>query len=542
MKQQKNKSIMMKHPVVWLLIICALLVAWLFIIPAVVGLILLIVYCVHLYKYFKQFNDVDKYKVQKQQEVDLYKHETEKKIIEDKEYFEQECIQKRAEIDRECSNRRNEIEHERLALEKLRSIVTEENFLELQERIVKSEKKLSSDAKKIEKLSYLYRAVKSYIEKYQTSIPSQVEISNIEKLIEQIEIENLMEPTVEMKLHNSDIKDLKKQFREINKQIDNTLNEYEKRYTTKGNLAIYRLMVVALRSELQNVLYTMKFGKLEDAEASISEIAEKYIKIAGDGNQSIAPTITRFVLEAKSLFLDAAKVEYEYYLRRERMKEEQRALREQMRQEAEERKLLEQQRKQMEKEESKYTAEMQKLREQIESASEQKAQQLNDRIAELEALLSKVDEKKDEIAKLQNGKAGYVYVISNLGSFGDNVFKIGMTRRLNPQERIDELGSASVPFSFDVHSFIFSEDAPALENAVHKRLNHKRVNKVNHRKEFFDISINELETLVYELEPSAEFNRTMAAEEYRRSLSMKESFLDFENDNFDIRNDEDNDL
>ena len=162
----------------------------------------------------------------------------------------------------------------------------------------------------------------------------------------------------------------------------------------------------------------------------------------------------------QSLFISAAKVEYDYYLRKERMKEEQRALREQMRQEVEERKLLEQQQKQIEKEESKYTTEMEKLRNQMQSANDQKQAQLANRIAELEALLSGVSEKKEEIAKLQNGKAGYVYVISNLGSFGDHVFKIGMTRRFNPQERIDELGSASVPFSFDVHSFIFSEDAP----------------------------------------------------------------------------------
>ena len=124
------------------------------------------------------------------------------------------------------------------------------------------------------------------------------------------------------------------------------------------------------------------------------------------------------------------------------------------------------------------------------------------------------------ISKLQNGKAGYVYVISNLGSFGDRTFKIGMTRRMVPQERVDELGSASVPFQFDVHSFIFSNDAPALETAIHHRLHANRVNKVNLRKEFFDISLDEVEALVYELEPTAEFNRTMAAEEYHQSISM----------------------
>ena len=82
--------------------------------------------------------------------------------------------------------------------------------------------------------------------------------------------------------------------------------------------------------------------------------------------------------------------------------------------------------------------------------------------------------------------------ISNIGSFGENVFKIGITRRLNPQELIDELGSASVPFRFDVHSFIFSNDAVGMETKLHTILNNKRVNKVNLRKEFFRVSMDEL--------------------------------------------------
>ena len=144
---------------------------------------------------------------------------------------------------------------------------------------------------------------------------------------------------------------------------------------------------------------------------------------------------------------------------------------------------------------------------------------LKAKILELQGQLSDVSLKKEEISKLQNGKAGNVYIISNLGSFGENVFKIGMTRRLNPQERVDELGSASVPFRFDVHSFIFSDDAVALENKLHSILNGKRVNKVNMRKEFFYSSLDELENLVNELDPTAEFNKTMLAEEFRQSQS-----------------------
>jgi hypothetical protein len=97
-----------------------------------------------------------------------------------------------------------------------------------------------------------------------------------------------------------------------------------------------------------------------------------------------------------------------------------------------------------------------------------------------------------------------------------------MTRRLDPQERIDELGGASVPFRFDVHSTIFSNNAPELEAQLHKKLHNNRVNKINLRKEFFKSTIDELEDLVYSLEPSAQFNRTMLAEQYYQSMAVTE--------------------
>ena len=164
---------------------------------------------------------------------------------------------------------------------------------------------------------------------------------------------------------------------------------------------------------------------------------------------------------------------------------------------------------------------------------------LKTRILELQSQLSNVILKKEEIVNLQNGKAGNVYIISNLGSFGENVFKIGMTRRLDPQDRVNELGSASVPFKFDVHSFIFSEDAVGLEKKLHDMLNDKRLNKVNLRKEFFKISIEELEELISSIDPTAEFNKTMLAEEFRQSLEMDTPYADtFSDGSYDDDDDE----
>lgn len=222
--------------------------------------------------------------------------------------------------------------------------------------------------------------------------------------------------------------------------------------------------------------------------------------------------------------MNAVKIEYNYYVKKEQARQEQLAIREQMRQEAEERKALERERKKIEEEESKYNGEIEKLKNQIVTANESEIAALNARILELQAQLSDVALKKDEITKLANGKAGNVYIISNIGSFGENVFKIGMTRRLNPQERIDELGSASVPFRFDVHSFIFSNDAVGMETKLHTILNNKRVNKVNLRKEFFRVSMDELEELVNSIDPTAEFTRTILAEEFRQSESTSEVY------------------
>ena len=334
--------------------------------------------------------------------------------------------------------------------------------------------------------------------------------------------EDVFEPTVELKLNCMDLKDLRKAFKDNQKVIDTTLEKFESRYTTKANMAIYRLMVIALKAEQQNVLYNLKYEKLEKSIDDIKVITNKYTVIAECGNQSIASTLIKFINEVEYLFIKAAEIEYEYYVKKEQQKQEQAAIREQMKQEAEERKLLEKQQKQIEKEEEKYLGEIENVEKLMaETQDEIKLKQLQVKILELKNQLDMVEDKKEEITKRQNGRAGYVYVISNLGSFGESVFKVGMTRRLDPMDRIKELGNASVPFEFDVHSFIFSDNAPALEKSLHERLSDKRLNKINLRREFFETTVDDLEQVVQEVDPAAEFNRTMLAEQYRQSLAVE---------------------
>ena len=403
---------------------------------------------------------------------------------------------------------------------KLNKVIQEKNDIlnDLNESVAKQEKTLNNQRFKVQHL-------KKYAKEIQKAI-DDFHMYEDETTLSQVDIEKYNEllPTIEIKLNCLNIAELKKEFRENDKKIKDLLKKYESRYKTKANQTIYKLMVIGLSAELQNALYNLKYDKESKSIDYIKEICNKYRSIASSGNQSIANTINKFITELETYFIDAIHIEYQYYVLKEKQKAEQAAIREQMRQEAEERRILEQQKKQVEKEEVKYQNEMDNVKSLIENTTDQAMiLKYQNKIKDLEELLKQVEDKKEEIINRQNGKAGNVYVISNLGSFGENVFKVGMTRRLEPLDRIKELSSASVPFSFDVHAMIFSEDAVGLENKLHKILDNYRVNKINLRKEFFKISLDDIEKIVYEQDPASEFNKTMLAEEYRQSLSIEEA-------------------
>ena len=420
------------------------------------------------------------------------------------------------EADAKLSSTNNQIAQNTKTISEL-----SQKIAELTDKSEKAEKRLKTATNKLNRSKELYGSVEYAINNFFEYEPSL----NACKLPSADEnTYNEFSPSVILKLHHMDVKDLRKAYKENEKQIQKVLEQYEGRYTTKANKAIYLLMVISLQAELQNILYNLKYEKLDIAVEQVKTVTAKYLAIASNGNQNIAGTITKFIGEIEYLFINAVKIEYNYYVKKEQARQEQLAIREQMRQEAEERKALEAEKKKVEAEESKYQGQISSLKEQLTNAEDSASEELKKRILELEAQLAEVTLKKEDIVNLQNGKAGNVYIISNLGSFGENMFKIGMTRRLNPQDRVNELGDASVPFKFDVHSFIFSEDAVGLETALHHRLNDKRVNKVNMRKEFFYSNVDELEQLVNEIDPTAEFNKTMLAEDFRQSISSDENY------------------
>lgn len=206
--------------------------------------------------------------------------------------------------------------------------------------------------------------------------------------------------------------------------------------------------------------------------------------------------------------------------------EEQRRIKEQIREEEKARREFEKAIREAQKEEDTLKKLIEKAQKEVAQASEEQKAKYEDKLRELEDKLKLAEDKNQRaISMAQQTKSGNVYVISNIGSFGENVYKIGMTRRLEPLDRIRELGDASVPFEFDVHTMIFSENAPGLERELHKKFLRLQMNKVNPRKEFFKVTIADIKEVVESLEINAKWTMTAEARQYRETLAIEQAIL-----------------
>lgn len=206
---------------------------------------------------------------------------------------------------------------------------------------------------------------------------------------------------------------------------------------------------------------------------------------------------------------------------KEQEKEEQRQIKEQIREEEKAKKEYEKAMRDAAKEEDRIKKALDKARQEVALASEEQKQKFEQQIQELTEKLKAAEEKNQRaLSMAQLTRSGHVYVISNIGSFGEDVFKIGMTRRLEPMDRVKELGDASVPFSFDVHAMIYSEDAPTLEKSLHSSFESNRVNRVNYRKEFFRTNLAQIRDSIEGLGLKAKFTMLAEAREYRESQAF----------------------
>ncbi|MFR1500505.1 MAG: DUF4041 domain-containing protein [Ruminococcus sp.] len=288
-------------------------------------------------------------------------------------------------------------------------------------------------------------------------------------------------------------------------------------YDSKTQKADIKQILRCFNSECATIIASVTVKNMDTSRNKMMRAFETINKIfVTDG---IA--ITQKLLENKMAQL-TAKYQYEYQKEQERL--QQKAIREQMVEEEKARREIEREKEKLTKEEIQFKKEIDKLMKYMQNTQDIEKQLYISQIEELQKKLADVQKSKEDVLhKEQNTRAGFVYVISNIGSFGENVYKIGMTRRLEPMDRINELSSASVPFEFDVHAMIFSDDAPALETILHNTFADKRVNLVNTRKEFFRVSLDEIEAVVKKnYNATVTFTKTAEAYQYRESLRLRE--------------------
>lgn len=286
--------------------------------------------------------------------------------------------------------------------------------------------------------------------------------------------------------------------RQKNMIKNNTAAYFPTNFTYNNSLAQGKKLVAdnvkqilrAFNNECEAIIDKVKFNNVESIRKRLIKSCEDLNKLNAKMQISITPSYLDLKLQELNLC-------YEYAIKKQAEKEEQKRIREEQREAQKLQREIEEARRTSEKERSHYRNALHRLEIQMQSANEIERTILEERRLEVQRQLDNIEE---EIRKIDyreaNQRAGYVYIISNIGSFGENIYKIGMTRRLEPMDRVDELGDASVPFAFDVHAMIFSDDAPALEAALHRAFDDRKVNMVNTRREFFHVTLEEIEAVV----------------------------------------------
>jgi len=227
---------------------------------------------------------------------------------------------------------------------------------------------------------------------------------------------------------------------------------------------------------------------------------------------------------------DELRLANEHETKKYKEREEQRAAREQMREDQKAVQEIEKAQREAEADESTYLRLLEKARKEASEASGSQLRRLVEQVAGFEAKLDEARKNKERaISRAQQTRSGFVYVISNVGAFGPGVFKIGLTRRLEPLDRIAELSGASVPFPYDLHAMMFSMDAPALECKLHNLFESRKLNLVNGRKEFFQhVHLSEIEDFVREQGHSAQFIEHPEAREWKETLAKRQKEQDIQ--------------
>lgn len=277
-----------------------------------------------------------------------------------------------------------------------------------------------------------------------------------------------------------------------------------------------RLTARAFNNECDAAIANCTWKNMVKMRERITKAFEAINKL----NESNLIVISKAYLQLK---IDELQLNFEYKEKKQREREEQAEIKAQMREEAKIEAEILKAEKEAIKEEARYKKALDEAKRELETANDDARAELEAKIAALQANLVEAEQKHQRAESMaQQTKRGHVYVISNIGSFGEDVYKVGMTRRLEPMDRVKELGDASVPFSFDVHAMIHTKDAPTLEKELHNIFDQKRINMVNRRKEFFKISLDEIKEAVSSiLGDEAEFVETAVAQDYHETKAMR---------------------
>ncbi len=274
-----------------------------------------------------------------------------------------------------------------------------------------------------------------------------------------------------------------------------------------------KLLLRAFNGECDACIAKVAWNNAPKMEERIRKGFDAINQLGGVMRISITP-------EYRELRLQELRLNHEMEEKKRAEVEEQRRLRAQLKEEEKAQRELERAQEEAEDEEREHERSLEKARKELAAARGAELAEMSDKVKRLELELEEAHRTKERaISRAQMTRSGHVYVISNPGSFGEDVVKIGMTRRLEPRERVKELGDASVPFEFDIHGLVFSEDAPGLESELHRRFQDRRLNLVNERKEFFRVPLREIEDFFRQKELKIEFAPMAEAREYRETLA-----------------------
>ncbi|AVV78905.1 DUF4041 domain-containing protein [Leptospira santarosai] len=294
-------------------------------------------------------------------------------------------------------------------------------------------------------------------------------------------------------------------------------------WTVNGSLAegkkqtkhYIKLMLRAFNGECEAMVADVRWNNILKMEERLLKVHDAINKLGETHSIKITNGYYR-------LKLDELRLTHEYRDKIHQEKQEQKKIQEQIREEEKVQREIEKALKESEDEEYRYTKALEQAKKELEKAQGEQLQLVQTKMEQLQKELENAQGARERAMSMaQQTKAGHVYVISNIGSFGESVFKVGMTRRLDPMDRVKELGDASVPFEFDVHAIVYSENAPELEKLLHRDFEHKRLNLVNNRKEFFEIALDEIEQIVKKHKGDVQFTKAAEAREYRESMKIK---------------------